>query len=51
MGDSAQHLLKSFEALPEAEQREVLEQLVPIVPGILKELNHIPPKSLRKIGA
>jgi len=28
-----------------------MEHLVPMVPGILKELNHIPPKSLRKIGA
>ena len=28
-----------------------MEHLVPLVPGILKELNHIPPKSLRKIGA
>jgi len=27
-----------------------MEHLVPLVPGILKELNHIPPKSLRKIG-
>ena len=28
-----------------------LEYRVPMVPGILRELNHIPPKSLRKIGA
>jgi predicted nuclease of predicted toxin-antitoxin system len=28
-----------------------MEDLVPLVPGILKELNHIPPRSLRKIGA
>jgi hypothetical protein len=28
-----------------------MEDLVPLVPGILKELNHIPPKALRKIGA
>ena len=28
-----------------------MEHLVPLVPGILKELNHIPPKALRKIGA
>jgi hypothetical protein len=28
-----------------------MEHLVPTVPGILKELNHIPPKALRKIGA
>ena len=28
-----------------------MEHLVPIVSGILKELNHIQPKSLRKIGA
>jgi Domain of unknown function (DUF5615) len=28
-----------------------MEHLIPLVPGILKELNDIPPKSLRKIGA
>ena len=28
MGDAARHLLKSFEALSETEQREVLEQLL-----------------------
>jgi len=28
MGDAARHLLKSFEALPETEQREVFEQLL-----------------------
>ena len=28
-----------------------MEDLVPLVPGILKELNNIPPKSLRKISA
>jgi hypothetical protein len=28
MGDAAQHLLKSFEALSEADRREVLEQLI-----------------------
>ena len=28
-----------------------MEHLVPLVPGILKELNQIPPKSLRKVGA
>jgi hypothetical protein len=28
-----------------------MEHLAPLVPGILKELNHIPPKSLRKVGA
>lgn len=28
MGDAARHLLKSFEALPEADRREVLEQLL-----------------------
>ena len=28
-----------------------MEQLVPLVPGILDELSHIPPKSLRKISA
>ncbi|MGH9961125.1 MAG: hypothetical protein ACREBC_29060 [Pyrinomonadaceae bacterium] len=28
MGDAARHLLKSFEALPETEQREVLEHLL-----------------------
>ena len=28
-----------------------MEHLVPMVPGILKELDHIPPKSLRKVGA
>ena len=28
-----------------------MEHIVPLVPGILMELNHIPPKSLRKIGA
>jgi len=27
-----------------------MEHLVPLVPGILKELNHIPPNSLRKIS-
>lgn len=28
MGDAARHLLKSFEALSETEQREVLEELL-----------------------
>ena len=28
MGDAAQHLLKSFRALSEADRREVLEQLL-----------------------
>jgi hypothetical protein len=28
-----------------------LEDLVPIVPAILNELNHVPPKSLRRVGA
>ena len=28
-----------------------MEHLVPMVPGILKELGYIPPRSLRKIGA
>ncbi len=28
-----------------------IEQLVPLVPAILKELNHIPRKALRKVGA
>ncbi|MBI2318539.1 MAG: hypothetical protein HYY28_17355 [Betaproteobacteria bacterium] len=28
MGDAAQHLLKSFDALPETERREVLEALL-----------------------
>ena len=28
MGDAARHLLKSFEALSEADRREVLEQLL-----------------------
>lgn len=28
MGDAARQLLKSFEALPEADRREVLEQLL-----------------------
>jgi hypothetical protein len=28
-----------------------MEHLAPMVPAILKELNHIPPKSLRRIGA
>ena len=28
-----------------------MEHLVPLVPGILRELGHIPPKSLRKVGA
>lgn len=28
-----------------------MEHLTPMVPAILRELNHIPPKSLRKIGA
>lgn len=28
MGDAAQHLLKSFEALSETDRREVLEQLL-----------------------
>jgi hypothetical protein len=26
-----------------------MEHLVPLVPGILRELGHIPPKSLRKV--
>ena len=28
-----------------------MEHHVPLVPGILRELDHIPPKSLRKVGA
>jgi predicted nuclease of predicted toxin-antitoxin system len=28
-----------------------MEDLVPIVPAILNELGHIPPKSLRRLGA
>ncbi len=28
-----------------------MEHLAPLVPGILKELGNIPPKSLRKVGA
>jgi len=28
-----------------------LGHLTPLVPSILRELNHIPPKSLRRIGA
>jgi len=28
-----------------------MEHLAPMVPSILRELNHIPPKSLRRIGA
>jgi predicted nuclease of predicted toxin-antitoxin system len=28
-----------------------MEHLVPVVPNILKELNHLPPKSLRRVGA
>jgi hypothetical protein len=28
-----------------------IEQLIPLVPSILKELNHIPPRSLRRVGA
>ena len=28
-----------------------LEHLTPLVPSILKELNHVPPRALRKIGA
>jgi hypothetical protein len=28
-----------------------MEHLAPMVPAILQELNHIPPKSLRRIGA
>jgi len=28
-----------------------LEHLLPLVPAILRELNHIPPKALRKVGA
>ena len=28
-----------------------LEHLVPLVPAILKELNHPPPKGLRRVGA
>ena len=28
-----------------------LRHLVPLVPAILKELNHIPPKALRRVGA
>ncbi len=28
-----------------------MEHLAPLVPGILRELNHIPAKTLRKIGA
>ena len=28
-----------------------MEHLAPLVPGILRELGHIPPKSLRKVGA
>lgn len=28
-----------------------MEHLSPLVPNILRELNHIPPKSLRRVGA
>jgi predicted nuclease of predicted toxin-antitoxin system len=28
-----------------------MEHLTPLVPSILQELNHIPPKTLRKMGA
>jgi len=28
-----------------------IEHLAPLVPAILRELNHIPPKALRKVGA
>ncbi len=28
-----------------------MEHLAPLVPGILRELGHIPPKSLQKVGA
>jgi hypothetical protein len=28
-----------------------MEHLLPLVPNILKELNHLPPKSLRRVGA
>ena len=28
-----------------------LEHLVPLVPAILKELNHVPPKALRRVDA
>jgi hypothetical protein len=28
-----------------------MEHLVPVVPSILKELNHLPPKGLRRVGA
>jgi predicted nuclease of predicted toxin-antitoxin system len=27
-----------------------MEHLIPLVPGILKALNHLPPRSLRRIG-
>ena len=28
-----------------------MEHLVPLVPSILKELNHLPPRTLRRVGA
>ena len=28
-----------------------MEHLVPLVPAILKELNHVPPRTLRRVGA
>ena len=28
-----------------------MEHLVPLVPAILRELNHLPPNSLRRVGA
>lgn len=28
-----------------------LDELVPLVPAILRELNHLPPKALRHVGA
>ena len=28
-----------------------LEHLAPLVPAILKELNHLPPNGLRRVGA
>ena len=28
-----------------------MEHLTPLVPNILREINHIPPKSMRRVGA